>query len=301
MLKTAIFAVFLLTVSAHGTTAQVRQTDRDKANLFGPVRSVTSTSTEFTGDKIEGKGFSRKPPESVSYDEAGNELEEQMVSDFGEQMGKTLNKFDTDHRLLESRWLDPNGKVVRKDVFTYTDGRLKEITTFDDNNVLREKTVHVYDEKARLIEEVYYDPAKPVAQTVYKYIQRGTQPAETAFFLIDGRRATAPVGPCLGAHRITSSFDEKGRVLTQDVFEDTGALKKEYRWTYDDRSNVTTYTSKSPSSTVTFVYSYEFDAKGNWIKQIARGTSKENGLDVFGKPAAPYIRTVVTTRKIVYF
>lgn len=301
MFKTAIFTFFLIILSLHTTAAQVKNTDREKANLIGPVRSVTSTSADYTGDKIEGKGYSIKPPETVSYDEAGNELEDQMVSDFGEQMGKSVKKFDADHRLLEGLWVDPKGKVLRKDVFAYDDGRLSEINTFDDTNVLREKTVHVYDDKGRLSEEVYYEAAKPVAKTVYIYDQKGPQPVEVAFFLMDGRKATAPVGPCLGAHRIAATYDEKGRVLTQDVFENTGELKKAYRWTYDDKSNVATFTSKSPSSTVTFVYSYEFDVKGNWIKQIARGTSKENGLDVFGKPATPYVRTTVTTRKIVYF
>ena len=300
MYKMTIFAVFLLTLSAY-TTAQVKQTDSEKANLIGPVRSVTSTSADFTGDRIEGKGYSIKPPETVSYDQAGNEVEDEMVSDFGEQMGKTVKKFDADHRLLESVWVDPKGKVLRKDVFAYVDGRLIEINAFDDNNVLREKTIRVYDGKAHLIEEAYYDSAKPVAKTVYSYDLKGAQPVEIAFFLADGRKATAPVGPCLGAHRITATYDEKERVLSQDVFEDTGALKKGYRWTYDSKSNVATYVSKSPSSTVMFVYSYEYDEEGNWIKQIATRTSKENGLDVFGKPATPYVRTTVTTRKIVYF
>lgn len=301
MFRIVIFTVFLLAFSSDATTAQVKRTDREKANLIGPVRSVTSTSADFTGTKIEGKGYSIKPSETVSYDEAGNELEGQMVSDFGEQMGKTVNKFDPERRLLESVWVNPKGKVVRKDVYAYSDGRLSEVTTFDDKNVLREKTVHVYDDKARLIEEVYYDSTKPVVKTVYTYDLKGAHPLEIAFFLNDGRKATAPVGPCLGAHRITATYDERGRTLTQDVFEDTGELKKGYRWTYDDKSNVATYISKSRSSTVTFVYGYEYDGRGNWIKRMATGTSKEDGLDVFGKPATPYVRTTVTTRKIEYF
>jgi hypothetical protein len=150
MFKTALFTFFLVCA----TTAQVRNTGRDKANLIGPVKSVTSTSADFTGDKIEGKGYSLKPPETVFYDEAGNELEDQMISDFGEQMGKSVKKFDSDHRLLESLWIDPKGKALRKDVFVYVDGRLSEINTFDDTNVLREKTAHVYDDKGRLSEEV---------------------------------------------------------------------------------------------------------------------------------------------------
>jgi antitoxin component YwqK of YwqJK toxin-antitoxin module len=273
MFKAFFFAIMLLTLLASTATAQVKQSDREKANLIGKVKSVTSSSADFADGKIEGKGYSLKPPETVLYDEAGNEVEDQMVSDFGEQMGKSIKKFDSDHQLLENVWVDPKGSVVRKDVFVYADGKLSEIKTFDDKNLLREKTGRVYDEKDRLIQEIYYDPAKPVAKTVYVYSSGVTQPVEIAFFLTDGRKATAPVGPCLGAHRIVITYDENGRTLSEDMYEVTGELKKSYRWAYNDKSNITSYVTKSSSSTVTFVYSYEYDAKGNWVKQTATGTS----------------------------
>ncbi len=300
MFRTSISLLLLIATSAYAAIAQAK-TDREKANFIGPVKSFTSSSADFIGDKIDGKGLSIKPPETVSYDETGNELENQMVSDFGEQMGRTVKKFDPKHHLLENAWVDPKGKVVRKDIYVYVDGRLSEVKTFDAKDVLREKITYSYDDRARLIEEVYYDPTRPVAKTVYKYDERSAQPLEIAFFLNDGSKATAPVGPCLGAHRIVATYDEKGRTLTNEVFEENGTLKKSQRWTYDDRSNVSTYISKSRNSSVTYVYCYEYDERGNWIKQVATGTSKEDGLDVFGKPATPYVRTTVTTRKITYF
>jgi hypothetical protein len=301
MFRTIIFTVVFFAFCVNTGNAQLRKTDREKAGLIGSVRSVTSASADFIGGKIEGKGYSLQPPETVTYDETGNEFEDQMVSDFGEQMGKTVKKFGPESRLVESAWVDPKGMVVRKDVFEYADGRLSEIKTFDDKNVLRERIVHVYDETARLIEEVYYDPEKVIAKTIYTYNSGASKPVEIAFFLADGRKATAPFGPCLGAHRIVAAYDDKGRTLSQDVFEDTGALKKGYHWTYDGKSNISSYIIKSPGSTVTFLYSYEFDSRGNWIKRVAKGTSKEDGLDVFGKPATPYVRTTVTTRKIAYY
>jgi antitoxin component YwqK of YwqJK toxin-antitoxin module len=301
MFKMVLFSALLILSFIYSTTAQVKQSDREKANLIGKVKSVTSSSADFTGDKIEGNGYSLKPPETVLCDEMGNEVEDQMVSDFGEQMGKSIKKFDSEHQLLENVWVDPKGNVVRKDVFIYANGKLSEIRTFDDKNLLREKTGRVYDANARLIQEVYYDATKPVAKIVYVYKSGATQPMEIAFFLTDGRKATAPVGPCLGAHRIAITYDENGRTLSEDTYEVSGELKKSYRWTYNDKSNVATYVVKSSSSIVTFVYSYEYDAKGNWIKRTATGTSRENGLDVFGKPAVPYVRSTVTTRQIVYF
>jgi hypothetical protein len=301
MFKEIVFFITFVAFVGFPSAGQDSKTDREKAGLIGSVKSITSSSADYSGEKIEGKGYSIKPPETVSYDVAGNEVEDQMVSDFGSQMGKTTNKFDQERRLIESVWTDPKGNILRKDVYTYTDGRLSEIKTYDEKDVLREKTAHVYNDKQLLLEEVYYDPAKPVAKTVYRYDPKRTDPLEIAFFMADGRKATAPVGPCMGAHRLVYTYDGRGRIATKDVFEDDGAFKKGYGWTYDEKGNIATYFIKSRGSRTTFIYRYEYDSRGNWIKQIAVGTSKEDGVDVFGKPAPPYVRTTVTTRVVTYY
>ena len=172
--------------------------------------------------------------------------------------------------------------------------------TYNAAAVMVEKTVYSYDDKARLSAETYYDSGEPVAKTVYKY-DGLDKPAEIAFFMADGSKATAPVGPCLGAHRVTFSYDQKGKTIGQDAFETDGSQKRGYRWKYDGKGNIAEYFTETSGHSVNFVYRYEFDAKGNWIKRIATGTSIEKGLTVFGKPAVPYVRSTVTKREIAYY
>ena len=194
----------------------------------------------------------------------------------------------------------PKGDLIKKELYAYTDGKLIQTLTYNGTLKLVEKTVNVYDSRGRLEAENYYDPVKLVAKTIYKYDDKSDL-VETAFFMADGRKATAPVGPCLGAHRVTNLYDDKGFVIGQAVYEANGTKKKSYQWKYDDKKNIVRYSSESQSSTVNFVYQYKFDSLGNWTKRIATGTSLEKGLTVFGDTPTPYIRTTFTTRSLSYY
>jgi hypothetical protein len=299
-MKQFYFTITFLIFVVSFTAAQSKKTDREEAGLIGPVKSVKESSIDYSGDKIVGEGFMKKDGDLVLYDENGREIDRKPISDFGEAMGKMSRTYDMQGFLAESRWVDPKGKVIKKDKFNYSDGRLAETLTYSGAGVLVEKTVRNYDKGGVLASEVYYDPVKPVARTVYKYDDRNKL-VEIAFFLADGRKTTAPIGPCLGAHRVTFEYNEKGQTTSQTAFENDGALKKNYLWKYDDKGNVAEYNTETQSSTVNFVYKYEFDGKGNWIRRIATGTSLQKGLTVFGKPDTPYVRSTITTREITYF
>lgn len=276
------------------------KTDRETAGLVGPVKSVRSKSVDYSGKETAGEGILKKAGDLVIYDQAGRETEREMVSDYGEAMGKVSQTFDAQGLLTGSIWTGPKGNVISKDVYTYLNGKRVEQLKYDGAGVLVEKTVKSYDSAGRLETDTYYDPAKPVAKTVYKY-EGKNEPIEVAFFLANGRKATAPVGPCLGAHRVTYTYNNEGRVVNKVLFEDDGSFKKGFQYGYDERGNTMKYLSQSRSLSVTYVYKYEFDQKGNWIKQTATGTSIANGLDVFGKAPTPYIRTTVNIREIIYY
>ena len=292
--------ITLTLLSAAAGISQTRKTDLAVAGLIGPVKTIQSHSVDYSGDKIVGEGFMKTEGDLVIYDESGRELDRKAVSDFGEAMGKMSRVFDKAGLLTEYKWTSPKGDLLKKEVYSYTDGKLVEILTYDGALKLVEKTANVYDSRGRLEAENYYDPAKLVAKTIYKYDNKSDL-IETAFFMADGRKATAPVGPCLGAHRVTNVYNDKGLVIAQAVYETDGTKKKSYQWKYDDKKNIVRYSSESQSSTVSFVYQYKFDSRGNWTKRIATGTSLEKGLTVFGHKPTPYIRTTVTNRSLSYY
>ncbi|MGE3467982.1 MAG: hypothetical protein AB7J13_13755 [Pyrinomonadaceae bacterium] len=294
------FLVLHIILAVSVSSAQSKRSDREVAGLVGAVRTVESRSVDYTGDKVVGEGFMKTEGDRVTYDEAGREIERRQVSDFGEAMGTITRSFDKSGLLTEDRWLDPKGKLLRRNVYHYANDRLTETLTYDEAGRLIEKTLNKYDLRGRLKEEVYFDPITIRARTVFKYDAKDNL-IETAFFLANGKRAIAPVGPCVGAHRVTSRYHESGRIIGQSVFEDSGTEKRSYKWIYNDEGRVVSYISESSGSTVTFVYKYEFDATGNWITRIATGMSLEKGLTVFGDQPTPYFRTTVETRKIRYF
>ena len=283
-----------------GLSVSQTKTDREKAGLIGPVKSIQSKSVDYSGDKTVGEGFMKTDGDLVIYDESGRESDRKLVSDFGEAMGKMSRTFDKSGLLTEYRWVDPKGHLIKKEVYSYTDSKLVQTLTYSGVLALVEKTVNDYDSRGRLQAENYYDPVKPVAKTIYKYDDKDNL-VETAFFMANGRKATAPVGPCLGAHRITYGYGDNRLVIAQAFFEDDGTKKKSYQWTYDDKGHIVRYTNESRWSTTSFTYKYEFDSHGNWTKQIATGTSLEKGLTVFGTPPTPYVRSSVTTREISYY
>lgn len=284
------FTASLLLLVTPVFVAGQSKTDRETANLLGPVKSVRNKTIDL-GRSSNG--------DFVIYSEAGNEITREMVSDFGEAIGKTSQTFGAQGLLTERVWTDPKGRISR-DVYSYKDGKLIQQLTYNGTGALVEKTGRSYDAAGRAGEEIYYSADdKPVAKTVYRYVT-GSDPVEVAFFLSDGRKATAPVGPCLGAHRVEYTYDKIGRVVGRRVFEDDGALKKSYKMTYDAKGNIAEYVSESASGlTTTFIYSYEFDPKGNWIKKTATSTMKEE-KPLFGN-GTPYVRTTVTTREIIYY
>lgn len=222
-----IILIFLIPFSISGFS-QTRGTDRESAGLVGPVKSVRIASVDYSGDKIEGEGFMKTDGDLVSYDQSGREVDRKPVSDFGAAMGKMSKKYDKNGLLSESIWIDPAGKPIEKNVYSYADGKIVQTDTYNGVGKLVEKIVNTWDSLGRLQQETYHDPVKPVAKTVYKYGGK-KNPIEIAFFLADGRKAIAPVGPCLGAHRVTYLYNEAGRVTAKEVFEDDGSKKKWYR------------------------------------------------------------------------
>lgn len=292
-------AVVSLTLLTTVGVSQTQKTDREYAGLKGLVKSTHSKTADYVGDKIKRESLMKTDGDLIVYDELGREMDRKPTSDFGEAMGKMSRTFDKAGFLAEYKWVGLKGDLIKKEVYSYSDAKLLQTLTYNGSLKLVEKTANVYDFRGRLETENYYDPVKLVAKTIYKYDDKGDL-VETAFFMADGSKATAPVGPCLGAHRVTSVYGERGLVIGQAVFEANGTKKRSFQWTYDDKGNIAQYFSESQGSTVNFKHNYEFDSHGNWTKRISTGSSLVKGLDVFGQTPTPYVRTTVTTRQISY-
>lgn len=144
-----------------------------------------------------------------------------------------------------------------------------------------------YDEAGNYrAREIFDDYGFPVGRQTFEY---GNQR------LLNGRPATAPVGPCLGAHRLVYRYVE-GRVSDLSIFEEDGSLKRRSSYRYDARGNVAEETRAGGMGNDVFRYEYRYDDRGNWIR---REETLRYDVNRTSESPPPLVR--VTTRTITYF
>jgi hypothetical protein len=285
-----ILALALLFFAA----ANAQKTDREKAGLLGAVKTVSSKTTSYLDGNLQSIG-QEKQQDAVTYDKVGNEIERVVYDDYGFLVGKEARAF-VGFNLVESVLSDPENAVMEKQTYSYEKNRLVQILNFDAKGVVYLKQAYIYDAKGNLSEEIYYVKDKLAGKTVYLYDAKGNN-SEVAFFLADGAKAVAPIGPCLGAHRVAYSYNEAGKPSVVTAYEPDGKVKQSWRYGYNAKGNVAEDARESVYSNLKFVYTYEYDSGGNWTKRIASITTTSK-LSGDGKPSE---RKAVTTRAITYY
>lgn len=279
--------VFFIPASAQ------KKSDREQANLDGAVKSVRSQSTRY-GDVSSAQPLDTKQLDIVVYDTIGNEIHRTIYSTYGFLAGKEVKTYDAKGNLAKSVLSDEKGAIISSEVFLYANGELAQMVTYDPKGSARFRRLNSYGPNGRLEEQTYYSPKKPAGRTVFKYDQGNI--SEVAFYLPDGSKSVASIGPCLGAHKLTYSYDEKGRVLKTIAYEPNGDLIRSWQYFYDPKGQVAEDTRETAWSRTKFAYTYEYDSHGNWIKQTATITDQPKPGE--GQPTT---RKTVTTREIVYY
>lgn len=287
-----LFLAFALATALFGAAGAQTKTDRENAGLRGAVKTISSKQSNFA-DANAKAAYAVLQRDVVTYDRAGNETERVIYDDYGTLVGKETRTFKAGS-LLESVASDPQNKVMEKQAFTYRGANLTQIVTFDGAGAPGLKQVNTYNPKNQLTEESYLVADQLYGKTVFKYDARGNV-SETAFFLADGTKATAPIGPCLGAHRVTSAYNEKDQQTVVNAYEADGKLKHTWQYAYNAQGNISEDTRVSPLSKLKYVYTYEYDAAGNWIKQTAIQS------ELAATASSPPGRKVIVTREIAYY
>jgi hypothetical protein len=289
-----LFAVLILALLLFNSAGAQKKPDREKENLFGAVRSVRSQMKDYVGEDLQEEGRT-KQLDMVVYDTKGSEVERTIYDDYGFLVGKEAHTHDASGNLIESILSDDKGVVVGRRVYTYDNGKLIQIVSYDGKGNAVLKQVNSYGENGRLLEETYYDPKKAAGKTVHKYDERGNI-SEVAFYLANGSKAVAPIGPCLGAHRVTYSYDGIGKPIKVVAYKPDGELKQSWQYSYNPKGQIAEDIRESAWSRTTFVYTYEYDSHGNWIKQTATVNDQSKLSQVDSNE-----RKTIITREIAYY
>ncbi|MGA9994631.1 MAG: hypothetical protein WBP93_04405 [Pyrinomonadaceae bacterium] len=238
-------------------SAQKQKSDREDAGLKGKVKTLATEVAYISnqsGTWVEGK---RQPSATESYDINGN-----------------LTKRDS---------YDYMGNPFQSSVYSYIDG----------DRVVSTHNTHIQHD---------YDPPPSVSATPrpnqvsstsnpqytgklkYKYDDKGNR-TEIAWYRNDGSLAVRDV----------SVFNPKGNRVEMTSYEANGSMRRKATYIYDAQGNITEtlYHSSRPLDE-RYSYTYEFDAKGNWIKRKTFKWVTKNGRSYF----EPY---EVTYRTIAYY
>jgi hypothetical protein len=268
---------------------------RESEGLAGPVHvlSAESAYARRAGDQLVEEKGRRRRHDTVAFDAAGNFSEREVMDDYGFPVGKQSYTYERG-RIVEIVLKDEKGALLERRRYGYANGDTPEslaITARDGSGYVERYTRGA---GGRLDQITYLVGQREMGRTAFTYEGAAEQPAGVAFFDASGKRATAPVGPCLGAHRLEYRY-ANGALAERALYEVDGTLKRRSLYQYDTRGNVTEEIRSGGFSGARFTYEYELDARGNWIKRV--GTTR---YDMSGRDGDDGIVNV-TYRTITYY
>ena len=288
-------AVIFVCYATFGSATAQPKSDIEKQGLRGPVRSVKSQTNDAADERPGAKGRV-KQLDTVTYDQNGNEIERIIYDDYGFLVGKETHSHDAKGLLTESVLTDPKGTVMEKRNYRYDGDKLTQIVISDGKGKPIVKQVNSYDVNGRRQKESYFDQSKLAGTTVYEYDQKGNT-AQVSFHLANGSKAEAPIGPCLGAHRVVYEYNNERKLTKVIAFESDGKEKKSWTYRYNAAGDVAEDFRESFWSTTKFSYVYEYDSHGNWVKQIAAVDDRSKTFD----DSTSTIRKTEIVREITYY
>jgi len=256
---------FTLTLLLFYSAGAQNKSDREKANLLGPLRTVRTQTIDYSDETLK-ESLGSKERDTVTYDQKGNEIERIIYDDYGFLVGKEARTYDAQGNLTESVFSKSTG-INERHVYAYENGKLIRIITYDPKDKVELTQVNSYGKDGLLFEEKYSVGTKALGKTIYKHDQKGNL-SGVSFYLGNGAKAIASIGPCLGAHRVTYSYDKQDRLIKVVAYEPNGELKSSWKYSYDAKGQITEDIRETLWSKQTFAYEYEYDSRGNWTRKI---------------------------------
>lgn len=212
--------------------AKEKRSDAATQRLKGTVRSMTEII--YPGEKTD--KYSTK--NVFHYDENGNRTELINYKADGSLNSTIKSAYDAAGKVVSEETVLGNGVVDIKSVIkTDIKGNRVEQTDLKQNagsnDLFNYKYLYKYDAEAHLIERVGY---------------RGNG----SFFL-----------------KYTFNYDANGNRTDWLQLSESNLIIAKTSYKYDDKNNIIEENKHNPDGSVkeTYTYTYEFDKKGNWVRQ----------------------------------
>ncbi|HEY0319714.1 MAG TPA: hypothetical protein VGC66_01965 [Pyrinomonadaceae bacterium] len=158
-----------------------------------------------------------------------------------------------------------DGTVRATSSFTYdAKGRSVEALYENSEGMSGRSIIDTYDDNGNLIRQVSRNTDGSMFWTgIYKYNAQGNRIDEQTY-------QTDSQGKVISNARIASKYDEQGFRVEEYNYGADGALKTKVVFAYDNKSSITSITAYKSDGTFNgrSLYSYEYDAQGNWTKCV---------------------------------
>ncbi len=247
------------------STKQVRQNDRERMNLSGPVRSVSEISFEAVdlfGLIAKGDRKRENYTESdfaVVFNETGFITEETTFSSDGNIDKKSVYKYDGKENLLQKENYDASGNLVGSLNAKYNRKGLKTSEVFVDHSGNAVYNINFrYNNKNNLLEENKTNPnGKRISRILFSYKEKAILSEENTFDTNEN--------PAL---KIVTVNDSLG--MDKKVYDPQGNLggRDFYKYGQGQRLVEKSQYSADGSLYAKWTCTYEEDSVGNWIKRI---------------------------------
>ena len=182
--------------------------------------------------------------------------------------GHSLMIFNDDGFVKEQQSLNKDGSIDMRYVNSFKDGLLSETSSFDENDKLKAKSVYnssggkivsskEYDEEGKLEREINYNYKGELIASV-EILKNGTVTSKFENFF---------------------SGDQLDKQIHYDSLGQVSSISKYKRNSNDDISK---YQSLDEGGKVDYEveWEYEYDDKGNWIKQYDKNDGKIENISV---------------------
>ncbi len=266
--------------------------DRERAELRGPVRVVRTEVSEFAHGDGEGVAGPRWTLQSVGYNARGGKSRQTDFNQNGSASQTRIYANDAEGRATGYEEFSGGMTVPRRHVFVLDEkGNRVEYRIVQPDGANGEKNLYKYDERGRLIEtKVLEHKGTLLSRIVHAYDARGRQSSQI-IYNADGSVSSVS--------RVT--YDARGRVAERNRF-DGDMLTYRVRYKYDragrlveqETAGSVLETDFPPSEVhapgrVVYVYKaagrpaeavaygpdgsvrerilFEYDSRGNWVKR----------------------------------
>lgn len=277
-----------------------------KAQLVeGPRRSVETRVFDIKGREIEVRLYNRAQDpilidgticaqgdvifrDTKTYDEQGNLSRIDNYCPNGSVKSKTTFRYDSYGKPTVRLHYDGKDKLNEKGVYDYDlAGRFSELLVYDSNDSLKAKILF---DRARGMDkpesETSFNPDGSELNTSKSTYDSKSNLIERSYYAAAGSLH----------HRIVYEYDTAGNDVLQSWYGSDGMLFRKFIRAFDIERRVVRRTEHSieKGSEETYLFTYEMDSIGNWIrKNMLRLASDET--------PSPFRPGLVLYRTITYW